>query len=67
MDHHRLEGCGRISESKKHHSRFIKSIFGFECCLMLVSCFDPYIVILPSNVKFREDVCLLYLCDEFQN
>ena len=65
MVHHHLEGCWRISESKEHHSRFIKPVFGFERCLVLIPHFDLYIVIPPSDIELGEYVHLLYLCDEF--
>ena len=50
--HHRLEGCGRISEAKKHHHGFKKSQGCYEGGLLFISLFDVYVVIPLPQVQF---------------
>src|SRR6266404_5620389 len=65
--HHGLECTWRICQPKEHNPRFEKTIFGLECCLFLIPCLDPNVIIPPSYVKLGEDVCVLHLTDEIGN
>ncbi|PFH46429.1 hypothetical protein AMATHDRAFT_155066, partial [Amanita thiersii Skay4041] len=47
--HHGLE---------QHYKRFEESPVGSKCGLPLVSFLDPYIIVTPSYIHFREIFCL---------
>ena len=59
--HETLEGGGGVSKSEEHHGWFEKSFMGDEGCFPLVTVFDPYIVVSPSDVKFSEDLSISQL------
>src|SRR6202453_1722969 len=62
--HHRLEGCGGITQAKKHDCGLKESIACFEGCFMFVAFFDANIIVPPSNVKFRENGSATEVGDE---
>ncbi|KZT62210.1 hypothetical protein CALCODRAFT_415849, partial [Calocera cornea HHB12733] len=48
--HHGLEGAGAVDQAEKHHERFEQAAICSECCLPLISLFDPDIVVTPLNI-----------------
>src|ERR1700761_6834356 len=63
--HHCLEGRWGIGETEEHDSRFIEPSVCFEGSLPLVPFLDLYIVIPPSDIQLRIDVCspqVVYKC-----
>ncbi len=50
--HHPLESSRRVSESKEHHHGFKQTPISSECHLPLVSLFDAYIIVSPSDMRF---------------
>jgi len=65
--HHSLKGAGRVSQSKEHDLWFEETIFGLKCHFLLISCFDPDVVISSSYVEFGEDMCILHLTDKVRD
>jgi hypothetical protein len=65
--HHGLEGRGRVSESKKNHQRFIDTTIGMKCCLPLITCLHPYILVPPPHIELSEEHHALKLIHQFGN
>src|ERR1700733_7178316 len=65
--HHGLERGGRISESEKNEKGFKKSVACFEWRFVFVTLLDPDIVIPPSNIEFRVDVCAAKVGNEVRD
>ena len=65
--HHRLKRCWRVGESEVHDSRFEKSVSGFKCCFLFISFVNAYVVVPPSNIKFRVNVCVAEVADEIRD
>ena len=63
MVDHCLKRGWRIGKSEVHDIRLEKSIFRFECCFVLVPFLDANIVVSPSDIEFRKDPGIFYLCD----
>ena len=61
MVHHGLKCCRGVRETEEHYVRFIQPIFGFEGCFVLISVFDPNVIVSPAYVEFRENVGVLDL------
>src|SRR6266702_3579070 len=51
--HHCLKCRQGIGESEVHDRGFKKSVPCFERCLPFISFLDAYVVVSPSNIKFR--------------
>src|ERR1700759_811747 len=65
--HHCLE-CGRtVSKTEEHHQWLEKPSIGAESRFPLVSLFDPYVVVTPTNVKLGEVAGTLQFVDQFRN
>jgi hypothetical protein len=62
-----LEGRGRVSESKKHHQRFLEAVIGMKHCLPFISHFHPHILVPPPHIKFSEELCAPKLIHQFGN
>ena len=52
--HHCLEGRWGVGQSKKHHQGFEEASICTKGCLPLIAVFHMYIIVSPSNIKFRE-------------
>ena len=65
--HHCLECCWRIHQSEEHYSWFKQPLVCDECSFVLVSFFDVYVVVTPSDINFSEHLCVLDSCYEFGN
>ena len=57
--HESLKGSGGVGEPEEHHGGFEESFVGDEGCFPLVTVFDSYVVIPPSNVELGEDLSIL--------
>jgi hypothetical protein len=65
--HHGLEGRGRVSESEKHHQRFIEAAMGIKCCSPLITHFHLHILVPPPHIELSEELCILKLIHQFGN
>jgi hypothetical protein len=65
--HHGLEGRGRVSESKKHHQRFVEAMIGMKCCFPLIAHFHPRILVPPPHIELSEELHTLKLSHQFRN
>ena len=54
--HEALKGGGGVGESEEHHRGFKESFVSDEGSLPLVSVFDSYIVVPPSDIELRKDL-----------
>jgi hypothetical protein len=63
--HHGLEGRGRVSESEKHHQRFIEVAIGMKCHLPLIACLHPHILVPPPHIKLSEELHTSKLIHQF--
>ncbi len=63
--HHPLEGGGWVGESEEHDSGFEQSSVHVEGSFFLVAFFDLDVVVSPTNVKLREELCTTKLVNEF--
>ena len=55
MVHKVLKCSRRVRKSKKHNSRFVKSLVCAECSLPFVTFLDANIVVTPTNIHLGED------------
>ena len=53
--HETLEGGGGVGEPEEHHCRFEQSLVSNNGRFPLVTVFDSYVVVSPSDVELRED------------
>src|SRR6266702_7785595 len=65
--HHSLEGRWRIGKSEIHDCGFKKAVSGFERCFGLVPFTDSYVVISPSDIELRIDMCVAEIADEVRD
>jgi hypothetical protein len=65
--HHCLEGSQGVCEAEEHDSWFKESLVRYEGCFSLISLLDPYVVVAPPNIEFREEGCSFYSIDKFWN
>jgi hypothetical protein len=65
--HHRLEGSWGVCEAKEHDSWFKESLVRYEGRFPFISLLDPYVVVAPPNIEFREEGCPFYSIDKFWN
>jgi hypothetical protein len=65
--HHRLEGGGRISESKKHHQGLVEATISAKHCLPLVTLLHPNILVPPSHVELGEEFRATKLIHKFRD
>jgi hypothetical protein len=65
--HHGLEDGGRVSESEKHHQRFVETVIGMKCCLPLITCLHLHILVPPPHIKLSEELCMPKLIHQFGN
>src|SRR5882724_5666437 len=56
--HHRLECGGTVHEAEEHDQRFEKASVCLKSSLLLVSFFDPNVVVPPANVQLSEILSL---------
>jgi len=62
--HKSLEGGRGVGETEEHNSRFEEAFVGNEGSLPLMSIFDVYVVVAPSNVKLSENLGISEFIDE---
>ena len=60
MVHECLKGRRGIAETKEHHSGFVKSERGDECCFPLVFLPDTNVIIAPPDIKLGEQCRVLH-------
>jgi hypothetical protein len=65
--HHGLEGRGRVSESKKHHQRFIEATIGMKHHLLLITHLHPHILVPPPHIELSEELHTSKLIHQFGN
>ena len=65
--HHGLERSRRVAESEEHDCGFIGSLMADERGFPLVTFLDPYVVVSPPKVYFREVLRSLELVNELQD
>ncbi len=65
--HHGLKGCWRIGKSEIHDCRFEEAVSGFERCLLFVSLTNAYVIIPPSDVELRVEMCIAEIADEIRD
>ena len=65
--HHHLKGRWGVGKSKEHNCRFEESFGGEECRFWFVTWFDAYVVVSPSNIKFREEGTPTQTVDRLRN
>ena len=53
--HYILEGGRGVGEPEKHDPRFVQASIGHKRGFPFVSCFDPDVVVTPTDVKLGED------------
>ena len=56
--HEPLEGGRGIGKSEEHYGRFEESLVGNEGRLPLVTVFDAYVVVPPSDVELSKDLSI---------
>ena len=62
--HESLESGGGVGEAEEHDGRFEEAFVGNEGSLPLMSIFDVYVVVAPSNVKLSENLGISEFIDE---
>jgi hypothetical protein len=65
--HHRLEGCWRVREAKKHNGRLKESFAGFESGLPLITFLDLNVIIPPLYIELGEQVVPSQVIDKIVN
>ncbi len=65
--HHPLECGRRVCEPEEHNREFKEASVGAKGGLLLISFFDPDIVVSPMNVELREVLGSTKLIDELRD
>ena len=61
--HEHLKGRRGIAETEEHHSGFVESKRGDECCLPLVLLPDTNVVVTPPDIKLGEQCGVFHIID----
>jgi hypothetical protein len=62
-----LEGGWGVREAEEHDPWFKESLVRYKGRFPFISFLDPYVVVAPSNIKFREEGRPFYSIDKFWN
>jgi len=65
--HHGLEHRWGVGKLEVHDRGFEKSISGFKGCFLFIPFADSYVIVPPSDVKFRVYVCVAKVPNEVCN
>ena len=65
--HEVLEGGRGVCETKEHNSRFKEAFMSDEGGLLLMTVFDPDVVVSPSDIKLGKCFGILKFVDEVRD
>ena len=64
MVHHCLKCTGRVGQIKEHNEGFEQPVFCLEGSFFLITVLDSNVIVPPTDIKFCEDVGVLYLTNQ---
>src|SRR6266571_561770 len=65
--HHRLECCWGVGKAEIHYRRFEEPVSCLKGGFVFVPFVDAHVVVSPSYVEFRIDVCVTQVSYEIRN